>query len=105
MYHHSTHMANPVTRRLWRRNAWGYIVTVIAGIQGSLYLLVLSTSSAVAILRGLAEAPDELPLWKTLAATTTAVTFLLLANVWAGGNSGSDGPSPWISARTRRRFR
>jgi len=66
---------------LWRRRAWGYIVAAIAGIQGSLYLLVLSTNSAVAILRGLAEAPGELPLWGTLAVTTTAVTFLLLANV------------------------
>jgi hypothetical protein len=66
---------------LWRRNAWGYIVAAIAGIQGSLYLLVLSINSAVEILRGLAEAPGELPLWGTLAVSTTAVTFLLLANV------------------------
>src|SRR5215207_1697837 len=66
---------------LWRRNAWGYIVAAIAGIQGSLYLLVLSINSADEILRGLAEAPGELPLWGTLAVTTTAVTFLLLANV------------------------
>ncbi len=66
---------------LWRRNAWGYIVAAIAGIQGSLYLLVLSINSAVAILRGLAEAPGDLPLWGTLAVTTTAVTFMLLANV------------------------
>ncbi len=63
---------------LWRRNAWGYIV---AGIQGSLYLLVLSVNSAVEILRGLAQAPGELPLWGALAVSTTAVTFLLLANV------------------------
>jgi hypothetical protein len=66
---------------LWRRNAWGYIVAAIAGIQGSLYLLVLSINSVVMILSGLAEAPGELPLWGTLAVTTTAVTFLLLANV------------------------
>jgi hypothetical protein len=66
---------------LWRRNAWGYIVAAIAGIQGSLYLLVLSTNSVVLILRGLAEAPGELPVWGTLVVTTTAVTFLLLANV------------------------
>ena len=80
---------------LWRRKAWGYIVAAVAGIQGSLYLLVLSINSAVAILRGQAEAPGELPLWGTLAVTTTAVTFLLLAS-WqtcgAGGNSGPDGP-------------
>ena len=66
---------------LWRRNAWGYIVAAIAGIQGSLYLLVLSTNSVVAILRGLAEAPGQLPEWGTLAVITTAVTALLLANV------------------------
>jgi hypothetical protein len=66
---------------LWRRNAWGYIVAAIAGVQGSLYLLVLSTNSVVSILHGLAEAPGELPQWGTLAVTTTAATALLLANV------------------------
>jgi hypothetical protein len=66
---------------LWRQNAWGYIVAAIAGVQSSLYLLVLSINSAVAILRGLAEAPGELLLWGPLAMTTTAVTALLLANV------------------------
>jgi hypothetical protein len=66
---------------LWRQNAWGYVVAAIAGIQGSLYLLVLSTNSVAAIFRGLAEAPGELPVWGTLAVTTTAGTALLLANV------------------------
>lgn len=66
---------------LWRRNAWGYIVAAIAGIQGSLYLLVLSTNSAVLIIRGLAEAPGELLQWGSLAVTTTAATALLPANV------------------------
>jgi hypothetical protein len=66
---------------LWQRNAWGYIVAAIAGVQGSLYLLVLSINSAVAILRGLAEAPGELLQWGPLTIITTAVTALLLANV------------------------
>lgn len=66
---------------LWRRNAWGYIIAAIAGIQGSLYLLVLSTNSVVLIIHGLAEVPGELPQWGTLAVTTTAATVLLLANV------------------------
>ncbi len=65
---------------LWRRNAWGYIVAAIAGIQASLYLLVLSINTAVAVHRGFAEATD-LPVWGTLAVTTTAVTVLLPANV------------------------
>ncbi len=70
---------------LWRRNAWGYVVAAIAGIQGSLYLLVLSTNSLVEILRGLAESPGQLPVWGTLAVTITAVTVLLLANVQGEG--------------------
>jgi len=66
---------------LGRWNKWGYVVAAIAGIQGSLYLLVLSTNSVVAIFRGLVEAPGELPVWGTLTVTTAAVTALLLANV------------------------
>ena len=73
---------------LWRRNAWGYIVAAIAGIQGSLYLLVLTINSVVLILRGLVEAPGELPQWGTLAVTTTAATVLLLVNVRRVGRNG-----------------
>jgi len=73
---------------LWRRNAWGYIVAAIAGIQGSLYLLVLSINSVVLIIRGLAEAPGELPQWGILAVTTTAATVLLLVNVRRVGRNG-----------------
>ena len=35
--------------------AWGYVLAAIASIQGSLYLLVLSVNSCVAVRRGLAE--------------------------------------------------
>jgi len=66
---------------LWRRSSWGYVVAAIAGIQGSLYLVVLSVNSIVAVHRGLARAPGELPLWGTLAVFTTAVTLLLLTNI------------------------
>ena len=69
---------------LCRRNAREYVVAAIAGVQGSLYLLVLSINSAVEVLRGLTEGPGELPLWGTLAATTTAVTLVLLANARGG---------------------
>lgn len=65
---------------LWRRWAWGYVVAAIAGVQGSLYLLVLSTNSVLFISHGLAEPPGELPQWGTLAAATAAATVLLLAN-------------------------
>lgn len=66
---------------LWHRRTWGYIVAAMAGVQGSLYLLVLSVNSIVGIHRGLAEAPGELPMWGTLAMLTTAVTVLLLTSI------------------------
>jgi hypothetical protein len=65
---------------LWRRNAWGYIVSAIAGVQGSLYLLVLTINSIIAVARGLAAGPGEMPIWGGLAAMTTAATLLLLEN-------------------------
>jgi len=66
---------------LWRRKAWGYVLAAIAGIQASLYLVVLSVNSSVAIHRGLVGAPGELPVWGTLAVLTTTATALLLTNV------------------------
>src|SRR5688572_29267924 len=36
---------------LWRKQPWGYIIAAVAGIQGALYLMVLSVNSIVAIER------------------------------------------------------
>jgi hypothetical protein len=66
---------------LWKRHSWGYIVAPIAGIQSSVYLFVLSLNSYIAIARGLATAPGELPAWGLLACATSAATMLLLAGV------------------------
>ena len=66
---------------LWRRHAWGYVVAATAGILGALYLLVLAVNSFVAIYRGTAEGPGELPVWGTLAVLTAGAALLLLANV------------------------
>jgi hypothetical protein len=65
---------------LWRRNAWGYILSAIAGVQGSLYLLVLVVNSVIAIAHGRADGPGELAVWGGLAAMTAAATLLLLGN-------------------------
>ena len=65
---------------LWRKNAWGYIVSAIAGVQGSLYLIVLTINSSIAVARGLTTGPGEVPMWGGLAAMTTAATWLLLGN-------------------------
>ena len=65
---------------LWRRNAWGYVIAPIAGVQGSLYLLVLSINSIVFVARDLADWPGEVPIWTSLAAATSAATARLFAH-------------------------
>ena len=51
-----------------------------AGVQGSLYLLVLAINSAIAVSRGVADAPGEIPMWGALAVTTSAATLLLFVH-------------------------
>jgi hypothetical protein len=63
---------------LWNRNPWGYFIATVASIQSALYLLVLSVNSGVAIARGLAAAPAELPIWVPLTAATTIAAVVLL---------------------------
>jgi hypothetical protein len=65
---------------LWHRNVWGYVISAIAGIQGSLYLLVLSVNSIIFVARGLTQPPGEIPVWASLTVMTTAATLLLLAH-------------------------
>ncbi len=66
---------------LWRRLAWGPVVSAIGGVHASLYLLVLSVNAILAIERGLVPSPGEFPLWGTLFAVTTIVSGLLLLSV------------------------
>ena len=65
---------------LFRRKSWGYVITSLAGVQASLYLLVLTVNSAVAMQRGLAGGA-ELPIWGALLAMTTAATTILFASI------------------------
>jgi hypothetical protein len=66
---------------LWRRMPWGFVMAAIASIQGTLYLFVLSINSVVAIQRGLAPPPGELPIWGPLTVFMTIVTLVLLAGI------------------------
>lgn len=66
---------------LFRRRAWGYVIAALGSIQATLYLLVLSVNSVIAIQRGLVEAPGELPIWGPLFLGTGLVAVVLLANV------------------------
>ncbi|MDX2193013.1 MAG: hypothetical protein NW201_06645 [Gemmatimonadales bacterium] len=58
---------------LWRRRAAGVVLATAAGIQAALYLIVLTTNSALLIARGLATWPGELPVWAPLGLATSAV--------------------------------
>jgi hypothetical protein len=64
---------------IWRHIPWGYVIGTAASIQASLYLFVLSVGSVVAIRRGLADAPGEVPLWGALTVLTASIAGVLLA--------------------------
>lgn len=66
---------------LWRRNQIGYSLSALAAIQSSLYLLVLSVNSVLAIYRGLVQWPGELPMWASLCISTGVCVFFILRNV------------------------
>lgn len=72
---------------LWRRRPWGPVVGAIAGVQATLYLLVLTVNALTAIARGLSASPGELVIWMPLGVTTGAATALLLRVVPAGSAS------------------
>jgi len=73
---------------LWRRHAWGAVLAAIAGIQGSLYLLVLAVNATVAVARGLVPSPGELPLWGPLGLLTALATATLLVFIEDPRGSG-----------------
>jgi hypothetical protein len=62
---------------LWHREPWGYVIGAIAGVQGSLYLIVLGVNSVVFLARDLAVWPGELAMWGPLATVTSVVTLVL----------------------------
>jgi hypothetical protein len=66
---------------LWRRRPWGVVVAAIAGVQGTLYLAVLSINSFISIERGHAAWPGEMVIWPPLAAVTATMSVLLLWSV------------------------
>ena len=92
---------------LWRRRPWGYVVATLAGVQSALYLLVLAVNSAIAVGRGLAATPGELPVWAPLAVATAAVVTVLLACASGRSNgrlhpraaASPTTPSQWAASR------
>jgi hypothetical protein len=85
---------------LWRRRPWGYVIAAVAGIQGSMYLLVLALNAVLFVVRGLTEGAGELPVWAGLAVATTAATLCLLVNVGAA-RATTRSPQGWTRSATR----
>lgn len=71
---------------LWKRRPWGIVLTALAGVQSSLYLLVLTTNSAVAVMKGVVQPPGEVPVWGALCVLTAAATVVVFSK--AGGVRG-----------------
>ena len=65
---------------LWQRTPAGFLLSTIASIQGALYLWVLVVNSRIALRRGLATSPGELPVWVPLAACTSIAAAVLVRN-------------------------
>jgi hypothetical protein len=63
---------------LYKGRPWGYLIATIAAVQCALYLLLLSVNSAIAIRRGLAVSPGELPIWGPLTVFMTIAAIVLL---------------------------
>jgi hypothetical protein len=51
---------------LWKRRPWGYIVSAIMLVKGSVYMLVLTAVALSTIQAGEAAFPGEIPLWGIL---------------------------------------
>jgi hypothetical protein len=69
---------------LWKRRPWGFVIAPAAAVQGALYLLVLTVNSTIAIRRGLAAFPGELPIWLPLMVLTSLAALLLLNGTKGG---------------------
>ena len=63
-----------------RKKPWGYIISSIAGIQGSLYLVILSLNSIIFYIRGISDGPEEIFIWLLLFILTILNTLVLLRN-------------------------
>lgn len=76
---------------MWKRRAWGFVLAAAASVQGAMYLLVLSINSIIAIYRGLAAFPGELPIWAPLTIFTLAAAILLLNEASGSSATGTGG--------------
>jgi hypothetical protein len=69
---------------LWRSRPWGLVISALALVQGSLYLLVLAVNSLVAVAVEFVDAPGEAPIWGTLFVLTALAAAVLFSSMRGG---------------------
>lgn len=83
---------------LWFHSPHGCWFGAAAGVLASMYLVVLSVNSALAVRSGHVDAAGEFPIWATLALMTGAVATLLIRQLPAGPRAAHTGGLREISA-------
>lgn len=63
---------------LWQRQAWGYVLAVIANVKGAAYMLALSAATMAAIRAGASDEATQLALWAPIGAGSLAASIALL---------------------------
>jgi hypothetical protein len=76
---------------LWNRSPWGLVIASAASVQGTVYLLVLTVNSVIAIHQGFATSPGELPIWIPLTVLTAAAALTLLRGIGGREPRGMQG--------------
>ncbi len=66
---------------LWQRRPWGYVISSIMVVKGTVYMLSLTAASVWPALTGFPEAAAEIPLWGSLCAGLMISSGLLLGNI------------------------
>ena len=66
---------------LVRRHAWGFLVAPIIILKGATYTLVLTTTSTVAALRGVAGSAEQIPIWGAWTLLGVLATWGLLGKL------------------------
>jgi len=80
---------------LWRRQPWGYIITAILAVKGTVYTLALTSASLSASQAGYTESSSEVPLWAVLSMGFLAASALLLTNLRKGRSPGRQSGAPF----------
>jgi len=80
---------------LWRRQPWGYIITAILAVKGTVYTLALTAASLSASRAGYTESSSEVPLWAVLSMGFLAASALLLANLRKSRSPGRQSGAPF----------